>query len=290
MRAKRAELDFLNSRRLFVDDGGAGGAGGGAPASPAAPAAAPEASSVIGAGTAQAAQEPAKSAEPAKQAEPVKAEPAKAEAPKVSADDQRKYLVEKGAKAEDLTKLSDADLQKQYDDAKTKEGQPAAVKPDDIKVTVPEGIEIDEKKLGEFKALIADATLTPQDRAQKLIDLHASLVKGASDALFKGWADTQKGWQEAVKADTELGGQNYDAVRSTISKALTEIGGTEAKAIEDAFKLTGAGNNPAIVRFVYRMSKLVTEGGPVGGKPPSDAKGFAQRLQAMYPSATQGAA
>jgi hypothetical protein len=174
-------------RGLFVDAPAPAG-GGGAPAAPAAaaaPAPAPE----------------AKPAAPAPEAKPAAAAAAAAPAPeakkddiiaavepaKASADDMRKYLVEKGGKDEDVKKLSDADLEKQFTEAKAKE-QPAAkpgeVKVEDIKVTVPEGIEIDEKLMGDFKGLIADAKLSPQERAQKLVDLHASALKAAADKQF----------------------------------------------------------------------------------------------------------
>jgi hypothetical protein len=280
-------------RGLFVDAPAPAG-GGGAPAAPAAaaaPAPAPE----------------AKPAAPAPEAKPAAAAAAAAPAPeakkddiiaavepaKASADDMRKYLVEKGGKDEDVKKLSDADLEKQFTEAKAKE-QPAAkpgeVKVEDIKVTVPEGIEIDEKLMGDFKGLIADAKLSPQERAQKLVDLHASALKAAADKQQQVWTDTNEKWKGEVRADKELGGTNLEATRSTISKAITEVMGKDAASTFDAFLFTGAANNPAIVRAMFRMSKLIVEGDPVAGGAPAEAKGLASTLASMYPSANNGAA
>jgi len=261
---------------LFAEGDPAPASGGADPA-PAAPAAAP-----------------APAAEPA--APIVAADPAAPaaviEPVKPSADDMRKYLTEKGGKAEDLAKLSEADLQKQFDEAKAKEGQPAEVKPEDLKIQMPEGVEVDEKLMGEFKAIVADPKLSPQDRAQKLVDMHVGALKAAAEGPYKLWTDTQTKWQGEVKADAEIGGTNFDTMRSTISKAITDVGGTEAGKIFEAFRFTGAANNPEIVRLMFRMSKLVVEGGPVHGSAPAagKGKGFNASVAAMYPSASNGEA
>lgn len=272
------ENDFERYRALLAE----GDPGGGA-----APAAAPAAA----AEPAAPAAEPIVAAEPATPAaviEPVKpAEPAKP-----SADDMRKYLTEKGGKAEDLAKLADADLEKQFTEAKAQEGKPAEVKAEDIQIKMPKGVEVDEKLMSEFKAIVADPKLAPQDRAQKLVDMHVSALKAAAEGPYKLWTDTQTKWQGEVKADAEIGGTNFDAMRSTISKAITDVGGAEAGKIFEAFRFTGAANNPDVVRLMYRMSKLVVEGGPVVGGAPAagKGKGTAAAIAAMYPSANNGEA
>lgn len=296
---RRSDLIELAVRGLFVD---AGAAAGGGAAAPAAAAPAPAAGAGDGKGGAPAgdgkgapAAGDGKGAPAAgagdKKVESIIAAPA--EPAKPTADEMRKFLVEKGGKDEDVKKLTDADLQKQFDAAKEKD-KPAPkageVKAEDIKVTVPEGIEIDEKTLTDFRGLIADAKLTPQERAQKLIDLHASALKAAAEKPFNDAVAQIGKWQETVKADKELGGTGYEAMKSTISKALGQIGGKELKAMEEAFVYTGAGNHPEIVRAFYRMAKLIVEGDPVTGGAPAEGKGLAQTLASMYPSANNGAA
>jgi hypothetical protein len=261
------------------DTGGGAGAASAAPPPPAAaaaPAAPPAAAPTIPAAPAAASAEPVIAA---------------GQQPAVTIEDQRKYLAEKvGGKPEELAKLSEADLRKQYDEAKSKEGQPPALKAEDIKITVPQGIEIDEPQMNAFKALIADAKLTPIERAQKLIDMHVAALKSTAEAPLNLWNETQAKWQGEVKADPEIGGQNFDRMRSTIAKAITEVGGKEAEAIFEALRYTGAANNPAIVRAFFRMSARLVEGGPVVGGALASGKGrtFAERIQGMYPSASDG--
>lgn len=197
-------------------------------------------------------------------------------------DDVRKFLTEKGAKPEDLDKLDEAALRAKYDEAKAEPtGEPEA-----IEIKVPEGIEIDEKTLGDFKGILADAKLSPSERAQKLVDMHASALKAAQEAPYNLWRQTQAEWQTKVKSDPEMGGQNFDVMRSTIAKAISDVGGTEAAKMFEAFAFTGAGNHPEIVRLVYRMSKALTEGGPVDGDKPVGSDKTGKVLQALYPSAT----
>lgn len=206
----------------------------------------------------------------------------------ISAEDQRKYLADKGGKADELAKLSEADLKTQFDAAKAKEAAPAVIKAEDIKVTLPEGVTLDEKTMGEFKSVVADANLTPTERAQKLVDLHVGALKAAAEGPYKLWGDTQSKWQGEVKADKEIGGTNFDTMRSTIAKTITDVMGKDAKDVFDAFAFTGAANNPAIVRLMYRMGKAFTEGGSVAGGALAEGKGtdFKSRVAAMYPSAT----
>lgn len=205
----------------------------------------------------------------------------------VTPDDQKKLLIEKGAKAEDLDKLKPEELQAKYDEAKkADEGKPAA--PADYEIKVPEGIEIDEKAVTDFKAIMADDKLSPADRANKLVEMHAAALKASAEKPMQLWFDTQKKWQDEVRADKEIGGTNLDANRSNIAKAITDIMGDQAAATFEALKYTGAANHPAIVRLFARMSKVFVEGGPAAGSAPGagHSKDFATRVAAMYPSAT----
>lgn len=226
-------------------------------------------------------------------AAPVKADgsiiaPAAA-APALSEVDARAALTKAGMKAEDLAKLSAEDAVKQATEAQDKATQAADTAA--IEFKVPEGIEMSQELQDQFKGIVGDPKLSPSDRAQKLLDLHASALTAAAKAPHDLWAKTQGEWQASVKADPELGGKNYDAVRSTIAKAVTSVLGKDAGPMFDAFLFTGAGNNPAIVRGMYRMSKAITEGGPVSGDALSTGKGadFATRVASMYPSAQKAA-
>lgn len=202
-------------------------------------------------------------------------------------DEQKKFLTERaGLKAEDVAKLSEADLKKQFDEAVAKEAA-KATSIDTTKLKVPEGIEFKPEALKELADILGDVKLTAQERAQKLVDAHTNALKDAVEQTYDKWRDTQKKWQGEVQNDKELGGQNYKNTRAVISKAITQIMGKDADGVFEAFKFTGAGNNPAIVRLMTRIGNLLAEGSHVGGDAPGAAKtkSFASRVAAMYPSA-----
>lgn len=217
---------------------------------------------------------------------------AKTVATPLSLDDVKKELIEKGAKAEDLAALDEAALRAKHEEAvkaKPADAKPDAAKAEEFSITAPEGVELDPEQVKAFQEALADANLSPKDRAQKLFDLHQKALTDSVEAPAKLWMDTQKTWAETWKKDSEIGGANFDAVTSTIAKAIDEVGGADAKAIREAFIFTGAGNNPVIGKLVYRMAKALVEGGAISGDTPAKlGEGSADKaLGALYPTATK---
>lgn len=201
----------------------------------------------------------------------------------VKPDDAKALLLQKGMKQEDIDKLTPEDLLKKHGEMKDQ--------PDPITLKLPDGITMAEADQKAFTDAVLDAKLTPTEKAQKLFDMHvAAITKHATDS-YEAFTKLQTDWQATVKADKELGGANFDAMQSTIAKAIDAIGGAEAAKIREGFVVTGAGNQPEVVRMFYRMAKALTEGGHVaGGALASGTKDFATRVQSMYPSAADGAA
>jgi len=146
-------------------------------------------------------------------------------------------------------------------------------------LTIPEGMSLDEATMGKFAELAKETGLN-QESAQKLFDLHSEAIKAAAEGSSKLWADTQTQWVNEIKADKEIGGANLPEVQKTIGKILDNPA-FAAPGVKEAFNLTGAGNNPAILKTFYNMAKLLSEGQHVGGEP---AKGTpSSAADAMYP-------
>lgn len=207
----------------------------------------------------------------------------------VTVEDQRKYLVEKGGKADEIAKLTDADLKTQFDAKKAEEVKPAAAA-GELEITPPEGMkleDLDQAELGKFKEIMLDDKLSPSERASKLVAMHATQLRAAAEQPMQLWFKTQKEWQDKVNADTEIGGAALSQNRANMSKAITDIMGDQATETFEALKFTGAANHPAIVRLIARMSKAFVEGSLTAGAAPGTAKrGTAASIAAMYPSAS----
>lgn len=151
-----------------------------------------------------------------------------------------------------------------------KEGEKKEETPEyKLELKLPEGQELTPESLASFTEIAKSLNLKPED-AQKLADLHFGNMKASADAFAKAqtdaWTAVQKQWSDELEADPVLGGDAKKEAMSLIGRALDEYGSKEAR---DAFNITGAGNNPAIVRFVHNMAKMLVEAGaaPVVGEP-----------------------
>ena len=83
-------------------------------------------------------------------------------------------------------------------------------------------------------------------------------------------------WQAKVQSDPELAKAvngdktGLDAVKLDISRALNSLG--DAALVADfkaAMDLTGAGDHPAFVKALWKLSSFITEGKHVSGGGPS---------------------
>jgi hypothetical protein len=150
-----------------------------------------------------------------------------------------------------------------------KEGEPPAVTFDAAKLTLPEGMKTDDPLFKTFTEVYTDDKLDPQARGQKLIDLYTNAVKSIQDGQKTAWETTNKSWVDAVKADPEIGGAKFAEVKTSIAKAIDSLGPELSVAFRQGLDVTGAGNHPAIWKGLAKMAAVLTEGGHVGGNPPS---------------------
>ena len=152
--------------------------------------------------------------------------------------------------------------------------------------TLPEGMAADADAMAAFKTILADPEAdfsTAKGRqafGQKLVELQAGQNTKVAGAIENHWRDTQKAWQKEVMEDKDLGGAKWPETRASVNEALTLLDPSgEART---AFAMTGAGNNPAIIRMLHKASTMLTEGGHVGGKPPVAAPKTV--AEAMWPN------
>lgn len=151
--------------------------------------------------------------------------------------------------------------------------------PADYNYTLPEGFEpVPElqDKLTDF----AKANNIPPEKAQELSDLGVQLGQVLAQKNMQAWVDLNKQWDSEVRADPEIGGKNFGKMQSDIAKTLDTFGD---KTTRDAFILTGAGNNPAIIKYLYKMANALTEGGApaTGGSAGNASKSIGATL---YPN------
>jgi len=135
------------------------------------------------------------------------------------------------------------------------EGKPAAAAPVEIKLTAPEGVELDSKALEGFTTFAKEMGLT-QDQAQKALEFQLSREAEANASAKEFWADQNRKWVEAIKTDKEVGGADWQVKATKARNAAFALGGQEL--LTEISRL-GLANNPALVRAFYRAATKMSE-------------------------------
>jgi len=149
-------------------------------------------------------------------------------------------------------------------------------KPEELKL--PEGFVLNEDASKTFVELVNKHAI-PRDAVGDLVKLQADFMKAASEKGETQWNELQTTWQNEVRADPEIGGSKLSQTQSGIGKLLTTYGDDKVRA---AFDLTGAGNNPAIVRFLAKMAADLTE--PGVRSPPHLPQTEKTAAEVLYPN------
>ena len=163
--------------------------------------------------------------------------------------------------------------------------------PETYEFTLPEGMELDQGLLDKSTPIFKELNLT-NEQAAKLVGIYAEHVKaqaeGSGEAI-EAWyqerraqeiAEANEAGITAIKADPEIGGAQFDAVRSRVVEAVGAKGTPE---LRQTFDKLGLANDPEIVRFINRLIDYTptdkgerAAGGGGTGDTPLEAR--------MYPS------
>jgi len=166
---------------------------------------------------------------------------------------------------------------------------------DKSKSTVPESYtfaagenqHLDEAAIGEVTPIFKELGLD-QAGVDKLTSFYnkkaGEFVQRGLDAVNT----MREGWRNEISADKEIGGK-LDAVKIELGKLHAQLPPELSASFKEAMDLTGAGDHPAVVKTLYKLAQLVTEGKPVtpgGPSPHGQSKtGAPQSLaSAMYPN------
>jgi hypothetical protein len=149
--------------------------------------------------------------------------------------------------------------------------EPPKAEPFTIKdMQLPEGLKADEKAQGQFVELVNKYGIS-REAAKDLVGLQSDLVRRASEANTAAWDQVQDQWRAQVTADSEIGGSKTEGALTSIAKLLDRYG-EGIPSLRQTFDYTGAGNHPDIVKFLSRIAKDLTEGGPISGGPPASGQ------------------
>ena len=143
-------------------------------------------------------------------------------------------------------------------------------------IKLPEGFEAAPELMEKYVGLMNDQSLTPEGRAQGLVDLYGEAMKAASEKSSALWQQMQDQWRSEVEKDPTIGGAKLEATMQSIGKLIDEY--PEGEQLREVFDLTGVGNNPVFIRFMHGLASKLNEGQPTPGQPPAQAKSIADRI------------
>ncbi len=154
-----------------------------------------------------------------------------------------------------------------------KKEEPAAGPPEKYEFAAPEGYEIDEKFAGEASAVFKELGLS-QDAASKLVKMYTDKIVADADAPYRKYEEIRTGWRNDVVGDPALGNGTdlKPEVKAQLGRAIDAMGAKESAAFREAMELTGAGDNPAVIRGLLALAKRTTEGTAVRGSGPAPVR------------------
>lgn len=176
------------------------------------------------------------------------------------------------------------------------------------KFTAPEGLTLDEGKLGEFTSILgeyenkivtdpAQAHAVIQEMGQKMVDLYVQEARDTADRYTRlqrdNWDRTIESWRTEFREDPEIGVNRADTSLARMGGLLEmygqTAGGERLSKLRDVLTFTGAGDNPEVLRFVnWAASKLVETAKPVAAIGPR-ATAPTSRAQRLYRNSTGAA-
>lgn len=121
--------------------------------------------------------------------------------------------------------------------------------------TAPEGVKFDDAIMGEFKATAKKLNLS-QEAAQELVNLGAKMAGGFNSNIEQTIVKAKAQWATDAKADSEIGGEQFDANLAKANQVFHTFG---TPALKELLEKSGLGNHPELVRWAFRVSKEIGE-------------------------------
>ena len=164
-------------------------------------------------------------------------------------------------------------------DGETQADKPQGA-PEKYEFKAPEGKEFDAEIIGNFSEIAKELNLT-QDAAQKLVESMGPKIAERQLAQVEA---IRNEWAQQSQVDKEFGGDRLNENMAVAKKALDSFGTPELRTL---LVQSGLGNNPEVIRFMYRAGKAISEDTFVGSSPgaggkPTGPQDFNAKAAALY--------
>lgn len=139
--------------------------------------------------------------------------------------------------------------------------------------SLPDGVQVDDAILGDFKALAAKSGLS-QEAAQGLIDLQGQMNQKAAEAVMQ----QREAWRQSITCDPEFGGANLAQTVKDAKALLSKH--DESGNILAMLEQSGFGDNPDVIKFLAKVQRSLPKEDDVltGKEGVKDTRPLAERL------------
>lgn len=130
-----------------------------------------------------------------------------------------------------------------------------ALKPEDVELKYPDGIQVDEGVRDNFRRFCVDKGVTPA-QAQALLDWQLAANKEITDAVMaKGKAELQKLW-----------GSRFEENSAKALKAVVALDKRMGGRLSETMAFNGMNNNPVLVEAFHAIGTLISTDALSGGR------------------------
>lgn len=143
---------------------------------------------------------------------------------------------------------------------------------------MPEGMDVDKGLVDRFTPLLKEVK-ADQETAQKFASAMAEQVKANEQAQIDAFSQQVEQWGNEVKADKELGGDNFEKTSGIALETVKKFGSPEVLDLMTDF---GIGNNIHMVRMMYKIGLATMEDNP--GNTNRSPSQTLDRESIMYPN------
>ena len=130
-----------------------------------------------------------------------------------------------------------------------------ALKPEDVELNYPDGIQVDEGVRDNFRQFCVDKGITPV-QAQALLDWQLAANKEITDAaMAKGKSELQKLW-----------GSRFEENSAKALKAVVALDKRMGGRLSETMAFSGMNNNPVLVEAFHAIGTLISTDALSGGR------------------------
>ena len=121
--------------------------------------------------------------------------------------------------------------------------------------TFPDGVTADKTLMEKFLPMGKELNLT-QVQMQGILDLNTEGVLAAAKAQEAAYTEAKDAWTAELKADKDLGGDNYDKTIAAGKTALDKLGSPELKDLVNGWDLH---THPQFAKFFAAVAHAIGE-------------------------------